>query len=63
MPPIVFDIYDLYVSIHASKSNCMVVPAWRVIRHGLYYTSESPSTERLALNQVACNGRTQAVPL
>ncbi|TGZ31995.1 Uncharacterized protein DBV15_10106, partial [Temnothorax longispinosus] len=32
MPPIVSDIYDLYVSIRASKSNCMVVPVWRVIQ-------------------------------
>ncbi|EGI65446.1 hypothetical protein G5I_06068 [Acromyrmex echinatior] len=31
---IVSDIYDFYLSIHAFKSNYLVVPVWRVIRHG-----------------------------
>ncbi|KYN18955.1 hypothetical protein ALC57_08628, partial [Trachymyrmex cornetzi] len=31
---IVSDIYDFYVSIHAFKSNYLVVPVWRVIRYG-----------------------------
>lgn len=31
MPSIVSDIYDLYVSIRASKSNSMVILGWRVI--------------------------------